>query len=232
MMVEKYINFPVKILDKRIPKKELLENLNLNSSQKKYLKEIEKISILFLLNKDTINILPFIDEIYDYSSILVLEVTLKSDKHLKQLSSILQLIPQNLMIFFIYDDKITLSLASKRINKNDPTKMVIEKEYIFTFDNSNDLAKLDFSKAIKTNLFVFYRYYIDLIVSFELKKHSINDVDENILEKIKEIENKINLLKKELKQAVNINEKVEINMEIHRLKEELNRLKVNYVNMD
>jgi hypothetical protein len=103
--------------------------------------------------------------------------------------------------------------------------MVIEKEYIFTFDNSNDLAKLDFSKAIKTNLFVFYRYYIDLIVSFELKKHSINDADENILEKIKEIENKINLLKKELKQAVNINEKVEINMEIHRLKEELKKLR-------
>jgi hypothetical protein len=232
MMIEKYLDFPVKILDKRIPKKELLENLNLNSSQKKYLKEIEKINILYLLNKDTVNISPFIDEIYDYSSILVLEVTLKSDKHLKQLSSILQLIPQNLMIFFIYDDKITLSLASKRINKNNPTKMVIEKEYIFTFDNSNDLAKLDFSKAIKTNLFVFYRYYIDLIVSFELKKHSINDADENILEKIKEIENKINLLRKELKQTVNLNEKVEINMEIHRLKEELNRLKVNYVNMD
>jgi uncharacterized small protein (DUF1192 family) len=58
-----------------------------------------------------------------------------------------------------------------------------------------------------------------------LKKHSINDADENILEKIKEIENKINLLKKELKQTLNLNEKVEINMEIHRLKEELNKLK-------
>jgi hypothetical protein len=199
MMVEEILNFPLKILNKRIPKKEVLENLNLNSAQKKYLKEIEKISLLYLLNKDTTTIPPFVDEIYDYSSILVLEVTLNSDKHIKQLSSILQLIPQNLMIFFIYDDKITLSLASKRINKNDPTKMVMEKEYIFTFENSNDLAKLDFSKAIKTNLFMFYKYYIDLVVSFELKKYSINDADENILEKIKEIENKINLLKKRVK---------------------------------
>jgi hypothetical protein len=225
MIVEKYLNFPVKILDKRIPKKELLENLNLNSSQKKYLKEIEKISILYLLNKDTVNISPFIDEIYDYSSILVLEVTLNSDKHIKQLSSILQLIPQNLMIFFIYDDKITLSLASKRINKNDPTKMVMEKEYIYPFKDKNFLEKLDFNKAPKTNLFMFYKYYIDLVVSFELSKYSINETDESVLEKIKEIENKINSLKKEFKTAANLGEEVEINIKIHKLKEELNKLK-------
>ena len=225
MMVEKILNFPLKILNKRIPKKELLENLNLNSAQKKYLKEIEKINLLYLLNKDATTIPPFVDEIYDYSSILVLEVILNSDKHLKQLSSILQLIPQNLMIFFIYDDKITLSLASKRINKNDPTKMVIEKEYIFIFKDESLLEKLDFNKANKTNLFMFYKYYIDLVISFELSKYSINKADENILNKIKEIENKINSLKKELKTAVNLSEKIEINMKIHKLKEEINKLK-------
>ena len=223
-MIEEILNFPLKTLNKRIPKKEVLENLHLNSAQKKYLKEIEKITLLYLLNKDTITIPPFIDETYDYSSILVLEVILNSDKHLKQLSQILQLIPQNLMIFFIYYDKITLSLASKRINKNDPTKMVIEKEYIFTFDDKNLLEKLDFNKAPKINLFMFYKYYIDLVVSFELLKYSINETDESVLEKIKEIENKINSLKKELKTAVNLNEKVEINIKIHKLKEELNKL--------
>jgi len=225
MMVEEILNFPLKTLNKRIPKKEVLENLNLNLAQKKYLKEIEKISLLYLLNKDTTTIPPFVDEIYDYSFILVLEVILNSDKHIKQLSSILQLIPQNLMIFFIYDDKITLSLVLKRINKNDPTKMVIEKEYIFTFEDKNLLEKFDFNKAPKTNLFMFYKYYIDLVVSFELLKYSINKADENILEKVKEIEDKINSLKKELKTAVNLNEKVEINIKIHKLKEELNKLK-------
>ena len=229
-MVEEILNFPLKILNKRIPKKEVLENLNLNSAQKKYLKEIEKINLLYLLNKDTTTIPPFVDETNDYSSILVLEVILNSDKHIKQLSSILQLIPQNLMIFFIYDDKITLSLASKRINKNDPTKMVIEKEYIFTFEDKNLLEKLDFNKAPKTNLFMFYKYYIDLVVSFELSKYSINKADENILEKVKEIEDKINSLKKELKTAVNLNEKVEINIKIHKLKEELNKLRDKDVN--
>jgi len=225
MMVEKFLNSPLKILNKRIPKKELLENLNLNSTQKKYLKEIEKINLLYLLNKDTTTIPSFVDENYDYSSILVLEVILNSDKHIKQLTSIFQLIPQNLMIFFIYDDKITLSLASKRINKNDPTKMVIEKEYIYTFEDKNLLEKLDFNKAPKTNLFMFYKYYINLVVSFELSKYSINKADENILNKIKEIENKINSLKKELKTAVNLNEKIEINMKIHKFKEEMNRLR-------
>lgn len=225
MMLEQILNFPLKSLNKRIPKKELLENLKLNSNQKKYLKEIEKITFLYLLNKDTITIPTFVDEIYDYSSILVLEVTLNSDKHIKQLSSILQLIPQNLMIFFVNEDKITLSLASKRINKNDPTKMVIEKEYIFTFENKKLLEKLDFNKAPKTNLFVFYKYYIDLIVSFELSKYSINESDESVLEKIKNIENKINSLKKELKKAESMSEKVEINMKLHNLKEELGKLR-------
>jgi hypothetical protein len=73
---------------------------------------------------------------------------------------------------------------------------------------------------------MFYKHYIDLVVSFELSKYSINKANESILEKIKEIENKINSLKKELKIEVNLNEKVEINMKIHKLKEELNRLKV------
>jgi len=225
MMIEEILNFPLKILNKRIPKKELLENLNLNSTQKKLLKEIEKINLLYLLNKGTTTIPPFVDEIYDYSSILVLEVFLNSDKHIKQLSSILQLIPQNLIIFFIFEDKISLSLALKRINKNDPTKMVIEKEYIITFEDNNFLEKLDFNKTPKTNLFMFYKYYIDLAISYELSKYSINEANESILEKVKEIENKINSLKKELKTAVNLNEKVEINIEIHKLKEELNKLR-------
>ena len=100
MMVEEILIFPLKILNKRIPKKEVLENLNLNSAQKKLIKEIEKISLLYLLNKDTTTISPFVDEIYDYSSILVLEVILNSDKHIKQLSSILQFIPQKLNDIF------------------------------------------------------------------------------------------------------------------------------------
>ena len=86
------------------------------------------------------------------------------------------------------------------------------------------LEKLDFNKAPKTNLFMFYKYYIDLVVSFELLKYSINKADENILEKIKEIENKINSLKKKLKRESNLNEKVEINMKIYKLKEELNNM--------
>ena len=219
------LNYPKNsLINKKIPKKELLENLTLNSNQKKLLKEIEKINLLYLLSKETTTIPPFVDENYDYSSILVLEVNLNSDKHIKQLSTILQLIPQNLIIFFIFQDKITLSLALKRINKNDPTKMVNEKEYIFTFEDNN-LLELDFNKAPKTNLFIFYKYYIDLVVSFELAKYSINKTDETTLNKIKEIENKINSLKKELKKAINLNEKVEINMEIYKLKEELKVLK-------
>ena len=103
--------------------------------------------------------------------------------------------------------------------------MVTEKEYIYTFKDKNLLEKLDFNKAPKTNLFMFYKYYIDLVVSFELSKYSINETDESVLEKIKEIEDKINSLKKELKTAVNLNEKVEINIKIHKLKEELNKLK-------
>jgi len=71
----------------------------------------------------------------------------------------------------------------------------------------------------------YYKYYIDLVVSLELLKYSINKADESILGKIKEIENKINSLKKELKRESNLNEKVEINMKIHKLKGELNNLK-------
>jgi len=66
--------------------------------------------------------------------------------------------------------------------------------------------------------------FTQLIWWAHLFKYSINETDESVLEKIKEIENKINLLKKELKTAVNLNEKVEINTKIHKLKEELNKL--------
>ena len=109
------------------------------------------------------------------------------------------------------------------LQKNLSILNIIKENFIIFIQEL--LEKLDFNKAPKTNLFMFYKYYIDLVVSFELSKYSINETDESILEKIKEIENKINSLKKELKTAVNLNEKVEINMKIYKLKEELNRLR-------
>jgi len=109
------------------------------------------------------------------------------------------------------------------LQKNLSILNIIKENFIIFIQEL--LEKLDFNKAPKTNLFIFYKYYTDLVVSFELLKYSINETDESILEKIKEIENKINSLKKELKTAVNLNEKVEINMKIYKLKEELNRLR-------
>ena len=82
---------------KKLFKKQFLENFSLNVNEKKILSEmVDSITLEYLLNKDNINILPFIDEEKDYSEIAFVKVEILNQEKLKQIAHIIQNIPYKL----------------------------------------------------------------------------------------------------------------------------------------
>jgi len=130
-----------------------------------------------------------------------------------------------------------LSLATKLINRNDKRLRVVQEHVVsdaMTASVPEAVRQaLAFSKADKTNLEHCYRYYLNVLQSYNLvalteqfKVRPYVQTQAMILarEEIQQYESQINQLKKELKQA-QMREKVQLNTEIHALRQRINTLK-------
>ena len=89
------LNFPASTyVGKKLDKKEFLENFSLNINDRKLLSQnIDRITLENILNQDTINITPFLDEERDYSEIAIIKVKISNKEKLKSINNIIQQIP-------------------------------------------------------------------------------------------------------------------------------------------
>ncbi len=72
-------------VDKKIFKKQYLDNFALKQSEKRILSDdIENITLKYILTKDSINIQPFVDDTYDYETISFMEVNIRNIKNYKK----------------------------------------------------------------------------------------------------------------------------------------------------
>jgi len=225
-------------IGKRLTKKQFLENFFLKANEKKILKEdIQSITLEYLLNKYNINIAPFIDEENDYSEIAFIQVEILNQSKLKSIATIVQYIPYPLIVFFICKNSLCINISPKRINKNDSTKLVVEESY---FTNWIDLEKTnslegDFLKSLEiqnhpfTDFLSFYNSYLDKIVAFNASAYSgslsVNEETKAILDEIAQCETKITELKNKIKKETNFNDKVNMNIELKKMKDNLDSLK-------
>ena len=225
-------------VSKRLTKKQFIENFSLTTNEKKTLSnDIQSINLEYLLNQDTINISPYIDDDYDYSEIAFIKVEILTKKKLKHIAAIIQHIPYPLIVFFSYENLFCINLSPKRINKSDPTKLVVEESYFSKWieKNTTDPLELDFIESLKiynhpfTDFLSFYNSYLDKIVAFNAAEHTntlrINEHTKTLLNEIVLYESKIAELKNKIKKEPNFNEKVNMNIELKQLKEKLIELK-------
>ena len=225
-------------IDRPLFKKQFLENFSLTSQEKKlFSSEVESITLNYLLNKENINITPFIDEDRDYSEIAFINVELSSPTKMKQLSIIIQHIPYPLIVFFSHEDSICINISPKRINRADSSKLVVEDEHFtewIDLENQTDIEK-SFFESLRienhpfTDLLSFYKSYLDKILSFNASKFSGTlSIKENTKEMLKEIgliEVQILELKNKIKKEPNFSEKVNLNIELKKFKDKLSNLK-------
>lgn len=232
------------IVDNTVFKKAFLENADLLAFDKKIINEhIKKVTWKYCLKPDTINVQPYKSDERDYLEIEIIEVQLNEDFKIKRIAEIImRAIPYPILLVFVKDNQIQLVTGDMRKNLSDSSKVTVE-DFSFTgwIDlNSEDIfrdnlfAELNISKLSYIN---FYEMYKDITAKVNLYnvskiKGSVVNV-ENVsnsdikyaYDRIKSIETEILALKSKIKKATSIKEKVELNIQIDKLKKESEELK-------
>lgn len=221
-------------IDNTIYKKLFYENADLSTSDKSLFTDtISKITWLYCLKSETINIAAYKDEVRDYPEVEVIEVLVHKDYKLKRIAEIImRTIPYTMVLIFKLEAKRKLYVAHQRTNQNDSSKNTIE-EFIATDWLESDsalFAKLDIKQMRFANFYALYSDIVDTISIYNLS--AIMPTDDNITgadarelsAQIENIEQEITSLRARLKKESQFNRRMELNIEIKRLEQNKNKL--------
>lgn len=225
-------------VNQKLPKTFFKRNFELTLSEKKILDDfsiIQQMEVLALINQETANIPSFTEATSCYEEIIILAVQTTTEQFHKQKDKIAQLIQKyipNSVLLILYDDKkLLFNVAEKRINNNDATKRIIEKEYT-TETISGDsispkqqhfLENLAFDKANKLDLRHYYNHFIQSVIGFQTAQingtfvaRPIEQSKENvlILEQIEALKQQITTLENTAKKETQVAEMVKWNTQI------------------
>lgn len=231
----KFLNIPDScFIGNTIYKKLFYENADLSGSDKALFTEgISKITWLYCLKPETINIQPYKDDTRDYPEVEVIEVEVTKDYKLKRIAEIImRTIPYPMLLIFKLQDKIQLYVAHQRVNQSDSSKNTIE-EFISTDWLCSDcalFARLDIKQMRFTNFFTLYSDIIDAISIYNVStimpdNTPITGSEARLLSaEIQNIEQQITALRAKIKSETQFNRKMELNIEIKRLEQNKNKL--------
>ncbi|MDE2563831.1 MAG: DUF4391 domain-containing protein [Sphingomonadales bacterium] len=115
------------LLDKPVYKKMFLDHAELDQTDKKALSEdVGRIRWQYTLKPDTINIAPFQDGEREYLEIAILSVEVSNAARLNRIAAFMhRAIPYPLILAFEHEGKVAISVAEKRINQADKSKLVL-----------------------------------------------------------------------------------------------------------
>lgn len=230
-----FLNIPdICFIGNTIYKKLFYENADLSTSDKSLFTDtISKITWLYCLKPETINIPAYKDEVRDYLEIEVIEVLVHKDYKLKRIAEIImRTIPYPMVLIFKLEDKRQFYVAHQRINQSDSSKNTIE-EFIATDWLESDsalFAKFDIKQMRFANFYALYSDIVDTISIYNLS--AIMPTDDNITgaearelsAQIENIEQEITSLRARLKKENQFNRRMELNIEIKKLERNKNKL--------
>lgn len=231
------------LVSKKLDKKEFIDNFSLNINDKKILSQsVDRISLEYILNNNTINIATYIDDIKDYSEIAIIKVQISNIDKLKAINSIIQLIPYPLIVFFSYENQLCLSICPKRINKADSNKLVVDEVNFSKWIDLNNLNQIEQSFLNNLNInnhpftdfLSFYDSILDTLISFNASKYTNSLVfsknTKEILDEIQILESNIVSLKNKIKKETNFNEKINLNISLKETNDKLIKLQNKLIN--
>ena len=210
--IVKYLNLPSSTsIERKLFKKQFLDNFSLTTNEKKILSEcVDSITLNNLLNKDSINILPFTNETHNYQEIAVISVEINNQSKAKEITNIILHIPYPVVLILVYKEQIQINISPKRINITDTAKLVVEEQYYTKWIDTNNLTEvsseflnsLDTLKHPFSNFKDFFISLTQSVISLNTSeisgKFKSNQDSKFILDKI----NKINLEIQELKAQI------------------------------
>ena len=221
-------------INRTVFKKMFYDNAVISKGDKDlFIDSIDKITWIYCLNQDNMNIPAYVTEEREYLEIEIIEVTLSENKGIKRIAEIImRAIPYPMLLIFSFEDKYQLWAAHQRFSLADNSKVTLEEPIFTEWQEENSILwdRLNISKLRYTNFYDMYSDLIDAIAVFNASKltdKEINGEDaRELLRRNAEIDNQIAALRAELKKATEFNRKMEINMKIKKLEKECN----NYAN--
>jgi len=242
------------LLGKRIYKKQFHDNARLTSADKKALSEdVDTIEWRYTLKPSTINIPRYVTEELDYSEVALLHIRLKEARRHKLIGKLIQRsIPYPMILVLEHEGGLLIQAADKRINQADSEKMVIESfldtGWIDLLEPSaiqqkflDDFCVTDFSYA---NFHAFYQSVFHRIVALNCAEQTgrytllessegMGDSDKKRPESrriehlriLDELEKQQISLRSALKRESQFNQRLELNMKIKKLAQEMDSVK-------
>ena len=234
--VIKLLGFPEKALaDKKVFKKAFYENAGLTKQQVELFKnDIVEVRWYYALKQENTNISGYKNDEVDYQEVQVIGVILRDDKYAHSIAEIIQKAIQYPVILAIeYGNKTALNVAYKRINKADTSKSVVDEIYNSGWISGQGNTEKEFLDSIKiknlsfANFYEFYGDFADRVKLFfvceykktyEYKNKSTKATLYQSHQKIKELEDQMIGLQRQIKSEAGFAKKVTLNVEIKRLK--------------
>lgn len=217
-------------INRTVFKKMFYENAALSKSDKDlFVDSIDKITWIYCLNQDNMNIPAYTTDEREYLEIEVMEVALSENKGIKRIAEIImRAIPYPMLLIFSFENKHQLWTAHQRFNLADNNKITLEEPICTEWlDNSSNLwDKLNISNFRYSNFYDMYSDIIDAVAVFNAEKLTDKEISgkdaRELLRRNAEIDNQIAALRAELKKATEFNKKMEINMKIKKLEKSKN----------
>ena len=211
----------------RVPVKTLEEQLEADSKQKRLLSQhIASMYLVCLLNEQTVRIRAYKDDDYSFQAVYVFEIELKANDQLTDFTELVHsAFPESTLLILRYKDKTYLSGASKRINKLDKAKTVLEDS--IWIEVPEELQALDIKEG---NLREYYESLIRLLYRYKVLNVTgvfpVKDGEyKGSIKQYEQLMAQINKLKEEYSAASMRNEKMRIDEELYKREQELKQLK-------
>ena len=192
------------VVDKFIPKKVFYDKINLSSNLKQeFIDKIDKIYWKYKISEDTINI----SKTENVEEIEIFEITLKEKADCK---NIIKVITKNIPYVILF-----------KICHNDEVQYAIKYNEDTYFTNWNEEIDFNF-EGIDLNT-----VYENIVRSVTNISKQDNNIDEELekSKRLKEMQKEIERLENKMKAEKQFNKKVELNLELNRIKNELEELK-------
>ncbi|WP_417698453.1 DUF4391 domain-containing protein [Psychromonas sp.] len=230
-------------LGTRITKKMILENNDLSSSDKKLVNDaIQSVEWVNTLKPETLNIPTYVTETVEYIEVAVLKASLKEHpvkqgklQHslIKKVATLFHtVIPYPVILMLELNGEVAISLADKRINQADSSKLVIEHVYnsqwfnIGTLKNNENEFLNDFSlnNASRVNYYELYQDFISKLITLDISNltglykasdkisHNENRKKTSLIKELKELDAELVSIRNMIKKETSMNNKMQLNL--------------------
>jgi hypothetical protein len=208
-------NLPISTKVGRIVPKNAFNSF-LNTKQKKLLSDcIQRTTWTNKISHETINLSG-----KEIEEIQIFKLELKTDNQLnKVLDLINKYIPYHVIFWIEFNDKIMLSTASKHPHPTNNDIAVVD--WTFNSDWFN-ISKLSYSIQLKQSIDYIFKDFCFQLKGLVENQDTISDLVEK-QKHIMQLKSKIEKLQSQMKKA-QFNKKVELNLELTKLKAELSNL--------